>query len=73
MPKTYLCETCQKPYNSSRGLRKHYQKNLDHHKSSCYLKGGNAIAPAKEQVENFLNVAEKYKYSRIKEFLNTLT
>ena len=54
-----MCETYQKPYNSSRGLRKHYEKKLDHPKASRLLKGGNAVAPAKEQVESFLNVAEK--------------
>ena len=56
MPNTYVCETCQKHYNFSRGLRKHYEKKLDHRKSSRLLKGGNAVAPAKEQVKSFLNV-----------------
>ena len=56
-----LSETLELLQSALKTLR----KKLDQHEST--------VAPAKEQVENFLNGAEKYKYGRIKELFNILS
>ena len=67
-----MCETCSKKYTTDSGLRRHYRKYTEHHVSAYRPQGGNIVAPAKEQVQKFLDVANKYKFSRIKELFNSL-
>ena len=71
MPKTFICDKCEKVYHSSRGLRDHYSKNNGHRIAE--VRAGNNVSPAKHHVERFLGVAERFRVSRIKELLNILT
>ena len=73
MPKTYVCETCSKEYTTDSGLRRHYGKYTEHRVSAYRPQGGNIVEQAKEQVQKFLDVANKYKFSRIKELFNSLS
>ena len=71
MPKINDCETCQKSYKSARGLRGHYATNPEHRITESRL--GNSVMSATETVKKFLNVSSKYKNSRLKELINTLS
>ena len=71
MSKAFPCESCDKSYQSKRGLRDHYSKNQTHHLTAA--RRGKVAVLAKDCVEELLGVSEKYEASHLKELLNQLT
>ena len=51
MPKTYVYESCSKKYTTDSSLRRPYRKYTEHRPQ-----GGDIVAPAKEQVQRFLQI-----------------
>ena len=69
MPKAFICNACEKDYDTARGLRKHHKKYPSHKENANNEKPLQAVAA----VNNFLDVSSSHRAARLKELLKHLT
>ena len=77
MPKTFICETCNKDYSHARSLQRHYSQVPDHKKKKVNpqqeLRPGRTNKNAADATFEFLDVSKTNRRSRSSRVLKTLT